>query len=86
MSYSEFHSVDIERINKLTIEDIVTGNGLKASGISYSNPVPTKAVGLPESTKYNGSAYLGSRHGSVDARYCVAKTSKYEQYRGRLGC
>ena len=86
MKEEQFYTIELSAIEQITIEDIVIGKGTSTKNLEYSAPVPTSRIGLPQQSRDMGFKILQIRGGLIDYGAIESSNSKFEQYRGRLGC
>ena len=86
MKEEQFYTIKLSAIKQITIEDIVMGKGISTKNLEYSAPVPTSRIGLPQQSSDMGFKILQIRNGMIDYGAVESSSSKFEQYRGRLGC
>ena len=86
MEDKQFHTVDISTIKQITVEDILSGKGTPTENLDYSSPIPTRSIGIPHQSSDMGLNILQIKYGVIDYGAVEISNSKFEQYRGRLGC
>ena len=85
MSEEQFHTVELSKIKQITMEDIMSKGSL-AENLDYSTPVPTRPIGIPHQNRDMGFQMFQIQYGAIDPGTVEMNNSKFEQYRGRLGC
>ena len=86
MEEKHFHTVELSTIKQITVEDILTGQGISTENLDYASPVPTRPIGIPHQSRDMGFQTLQIQYGAIDYGAVEMSNSKFEQYRGRLGC
>ena len=86
MKEKQFHTVDLSTIKQITVEDILTGKGTSIENLDYSLPVATRPIGIPHQSSDMSLNILQIECGAIDYGAVEMGNSKFEQYRGRLGC
>lgn len=78
MADQSFHTVEPESLQRLTLNEIVTGKKIPAASLDYSVPVPTSTQSIPQRPKDNWMfVQLG-----IDS---TVGDSPGQEFRGRLG-
>lgn len=86
MKEKQFHTVDLSTIKQITVEEILTGKGTSIENLDYSLPVPTRPIGIPHQSNDMSLNILQIKCGAIDYGAVKMGNSKFEKYRGRLGC
>ena len=58
-----FHTVEPESLQKITLNEIITGHPLPAESLDYSVPVPTSNQAIPRRTR---DSWMIVQMGSID--------------------
>lgn len=85
MKEEQFHTVELTAIRQITVEDILR-KGTLTQNLDYAVPIPTRPIGIPQQNRDMGFQMLQIRGGVIDYGAVEADRSKFERYRGRLGC
>ena len=83
----KFHTVELSTVKQVTIDDILTGRKISAENLDYSSPVHTGSINIPHQNRNNGLQIIRVECGVLGYGSTISiSNSKFEQYRGRLGC